>query len=104
MRQVTHPFHPLRGRALDVVDRRRCQDGEYVYVEVDGQRVERLPSAWDKPRMRRSGRDHSRRRSLFPRRRSRALARDRCRGCLCPSERREMAEARSMRNNNLADT
>ncbi len=43
---MTHPFHPLRGRTLDVVDRRRCQDGEYVYVEVDGQRVERLPSAW----------------------------------------------------------
>jgi len=26
--------------------RRRCQDGEYVYVEVEAQRVERLPSGW----------------------------------------------------------
>jgi len=28
------------------VDRRRCQDGEYIYLEVDGARVERLPAAW----------------------------------------------------------
>ena len=43
---MTHPFHPLRGRTLEVVDCRRCQDGEYVYVEVDSRRVERLPAAW----------------------------------------------------------
>lgn len=43
---MTHPFHPLRGRLLDVVDRRRGQDGEYVYLEVDGQQVRRLPAAW----------------------------------------------------------
>lgn len=43
---MTHPFHPLHGRSLDIVDRRRCQDGEYVYLEVDAQRVERLPAAW----------------------------------------------------------
>ena len=43
---MTHPFHPLHGRTLDIVDRRRRQDGEYVYLEVDTQRVVRLPAAW----------------------------------------------------------
>ncbi len=43
--RVTHPFHPLHGRTLAVVDRRRAQDGEYVrschaypvVVETDAQ-------------------------------------------------------------------
>jgi hypothetical protein len=43
---VTHPFHPLHGRTFEVVERRRCQDGEYVSLAVDGARLERLPAAW----------------------------------------------------------
>jgi hypothetical protein len=42
---VTHPFHPLHGRTLDVVDRRRYYTDEYVYLEAD-ERVYRLPIGW----------------------------------------------------------
>lgn len=43
--QVTHPFHPLHGGKFEVVDRRRCHE-EYVYLEIGGKRVERLPARW----------------------------------------------------------
>jgi hypothetical protein len=42
---VTHPFHPLYGGTYEVVDRRRCHE-EYLYLEVDGERVQRLPVGW----------------------------------------------------------
>jgi hypothetical protein len=43
---VTHPFHPLFGRELEVVDRRHFQDGEYIYVDVGNSKLVRLPSLW----------------------------------------------------------
>ena len=43
---MTHPFHPLSGRELEVVDRRHCQDGEYVYVDVGNSKRVRLPELW----------------------------------------------------------
>lgn len=43
---MTHPFHPLQGRQLEVVDRRRFPDGEYIYLEVESGEVERVPAAW----------------------------------------------------------
>jgi len=43
---VTHPFHPLHGQVLEVVDRRRCEDVERLYLEVAPGRIERLPVAW----------------------------------------------------------
>jgi hypothetical protein len=42
---VTHPFHPLRGRELEIVDHRRGEE-ERVYLEVETGRVERVPIAW----------------------------------------------------------
>jgi len=42
---VTHRFHPLYGGTFDVVDRRRCHQ-EYLYLDVGGDRVERVPAAW----------------------------------------------------------
>ena len=43
---MTHPFHPLRGRELEVVDRRHCQDGEYVSVDAGNGKLVRLPELW----------------------------------------------------------
>ena len=43
---MTHPFHPLHGQVLEVVDRRRCEDGEVVYLEVAADRIARLPASW----------------------------------------------------------
>jgi len=43
---VTHPFHPLHGQVLEVVDRRRCEDAERLYLEVEPGRIERLPVTW----------------------------------------------------------
>lgn len=42
---MTHPFHPLYGGTFEVVDRRRCHH-EYLYLDVGGERVERVPAAW----------------------------------------------------------
>ena len=43
---MTHPFHPLSGQVLEVIDRRRREDGEVVYLEAEPDRVIRLPQAW----------------------------------------------------------
>jgi len=43
---VTHPFHPLSGRELEVVDRRHFQNGEYVYVDDGNGKLVRLPELW----------------------------------------------------------
>lgn len=42
---MTHRFHPLYGGTFDVVDRRRCHQ-EYLYLDVGGERVERVLAAW----------------------------------------------------------
>jgi hypothetical protein len=44
--RVTHPFHPLSGRELEIVDRRHCRDGEYVDVDVGNGKRARLPELW----------------------------------------------------------
>jgi hypothetical protein len=44
--QITHPFHPLTGKVLEVVDRGRCIDGEIVFLEHEDDRVIRIPAAW----------------------------------------------------------
>lgn len=44
---MTHPFHPLHGRVLDVVDRRRSgPDEDRLYLEVEPGRVVPIPAAW----------------------------------------------------------
>jgi hypothetical protein len=44
--RVTHPFHPLFDRELEIVDRRHFQDEEYVYVDIGNGEVARLPDVW----------------------------------------------------------
>jgi hypothetical protein len=44
--RVTHPFHPLFDRELEIVDRRHFQDEEYVYVDIGNSEVARLPEVW----------------------------------------------------------
>ena len=44
---MTHPFHPLSGQVLDVVDRRRFEaDRERLCVEGTPGRHEWVPVAW----------------------------------------------------------
>ena len=43
---MTHPFHPLFDRELEIVDRRHFQDEEYVYVDIGNGEVARLPEVW----------------------------------------------------------
>ena len=43
---MTHPFHPLHGQVLEVVDRRHFEFGERLYLEVEPGRIETLPVAW----------------------------------------------------------
>ena len=43
---MIHPFHPLRGQVLEVVDRRRSEDGERLYLEVEPGRIEPVLLAW----------------------------------------------------------
>ena len=43
---MTHPFHPLHGRVLEVMDRRRCESGDLLYLEVEAGRIAHLPEAW----------------------------------------------------------
>ncbi len=44
---MTHPFHPLHGQVLEVVDRRRFEtDDERLYLEVASGQVEWVPVAW----------------------------------------------------------
>ena len=43
---MTHPFHPLHGQVLEVVDRRRYEDVERLYLEVEPGRIETLPVTW----------------------------------------------------------
>jgi hypothetical protein len=43
---VTHPFHPLHGKVLEVIDRRYVGDRERVYLEVEPDRVVALATAW----------------------------------------------------------
>jgi hypothetical protein len=43
---VTHPFHPLAGRSLELVKRRRFWGADLVIVFDDGGDVLSLPAAW----------------------------------------------------------
>ena len=44
---MTHPFHPLSGQVLEVVDRRRFEaDGERLCLEVAPGRLAWIPVAW----------------------------------------------------------
>ena len=44
--RIIHPFHPLHGQELKIVDQRHCQDGPYVYVDIGNGKTTRLPFAW----------------------------------------------------------
>jgi Family of unknown function (DUF5372) len=44
--RVTHPFHPLAGRLLELVKRRRYWGADLVIVFDDGGEVLSLPAAW----------------------------------------------------------
>ena len=43
---MTHPFHPLRGRTFELVDRRRTWGEDRVYYRDGDDRLRRLPAAW----------------------------------------------------------
>ena len=43
---MTHPFHPLQGRVMEVIDHRRFGTDEYLYLEAEEGRVHRLPIGW----------------------------------------------------------
>lgn len=45
MVRVTHPFHPLRGREFELVDRRTTWGEDRVYYK-DGEALRRLPASW----------------------------------------------------------
>ena len=42
---MTHPFHPLRGRRFELVDRRRTWGEDRVYYQ-DGGKLRRMPASW----------------------------------------------------------
>ena len=44
--QVTHPFHPLRGKVLELVARRRNWGEEQVYYHDESGRLCSLPLKW----------------------------------------------------------
>lgn len=44
--RVTHPFHPLRGREFDLVDRRRTWGEDRVYYQDERGELKRLPASW----------------------------------------------------------
>jgi hypothetical protein len=43
---VTHPFHPLHGRELDLVTRRYNWSEDRVYFQDDQGRLRTIPAAW----------------------------------------------------------
>jgi hypothetical protein len=43
---VTHPFHPLRGRELELADHRTAWGEDRVYVYGDAGQLLRLPAVW----------------------------------------------------------
>ena len=44
--RVEHPFHPLHGREIVVVDKRRSRHGDRVWYEADDGSIHTLPLAW----------------------------------------------------------
>ena len=44
--RFTHAFHPLHGRELVVVDRRRSRHGDRVWYEADDVSICTVPLAW----------------------------------------------------------
>jgi hypothetical protein len=43
---VTHPFHPLSGRSLELVDRERGPAGDVFLVRDEAGQIRKLPAAW----------------------------------------------------------
>ena len=43
---MTHPFHPLRGQAFELVDRRRTWGEDRVYFLDERGELRRLPASW----------------------------------------------------------
>ena len=43
---VTHPFHPLHGKELELIDRRRTWGKDRVYLQDEDGQVFRLPASW----------------------------------------------------------
>ena len=44
--RITHPFHPLRGRELVVLDERRSRHGERVWYRADDGSTLTIPRGW----------------------------------------------------------
>jgi len=44
--RITHPFHPLLGRAFDLVDYRHCWGEDRVFYLDDTRQVRCLPARW----------------------------------------------------------
>ena len=43
---MTHPFHPLHGRAFELLDYRNAWGEDRVYFHDDRGRFRRLPASW----------------------------------------------------------
>ena len=43
---VTHPFHPLSGRELELIERERRSSGELVLYRDERGQLRKLPAAW----------------------------------------------------------
>lgn len=44
--RITHPFHPLSGLSLELVDRERRPAGDVLLVRDEGGQIRKLPAAW----------------------------------------------------------
>ena len=43
---MTHPFHPLRGRAFRFLHRKSCWGLDRVFCEGEDGRIQSFPTAW----------------------------------------------------------
>jgi Family of unknown function (DUF5372) len=43
---VTHPFHPLAGRELELLEHRNTWDEDRVFYREESGRLRSLPTAW----------------------------------------------------------
>jgi hypothetical protein len=44
--RITHPFHPLRGKAFKLIERRTTWGEDRVYFRDDKCEFRRIPTAW----------------------------------------------------------
>jgi Family of unknown function (DUF5372) len=44
--QITHPFHPLRGKQFDLVEHRCIFRESYVYFQDNSGQLREIPAAW----------------------------------------------------------